>query len=61
MNTRYDILPRTVRLAASIAAVFCTAVVLASIAGLAEVAPATLAQSAPVVVASSAAEGQAAR
>lgn len=54
MNARYEILPRTVRFVASFAAVLCTTAVLAGIAGLAEVGPAQLAQSAPTVMAATA-------
>ncbi len=52
MNTRYEILPRTVRFAASFAAVLCTTAVMAGIAGLAEVEPTGLDQTvAPVMAA----------
>lgn len=51
MNTRYEILPRAVRFAASFAAVLCTTAVMAGIAGLAEVEPTDLAHSAPTVMA----------
>lgn len=51
MKTRFEILPRTVRFAASFAAVLCTTAVMAGIAGLAEVEPEALAQSAPAVMA----------
>lgn len=58
MKSRYETLPRTVRFAASLAAVFCTAGVMAGIAGLADVEPDQLAQSAPAVVAQAVAGSQ---
>jgi hypothetical protein len=51
MKTRYEILPRSVRFAASFAAVLCTSTVLAGIAGLAEPESTQFAQSAVTVVA----------
>lgn len=50
MKSRYEILPRTVRFAASFAAVLCTTAVMAGIAGLAKVEPTELAQAAPTVM-----------
>lgn len=51
MKARYEILPRSVRFAASFAAVLCTTAVIAGIAGLAEPDAVELAQSASTVVA----------
>lgn len=56
MKTRYEILPRAVRFTASFAAVLCTTAVMTGIAGLAEVEPGQLSQSAPVVIAQTAAD-----